>query len=112
MFSPQSLSRNLQEKISAITKNWLTHLKTKLKKNLGVNMKNQRLIKTIIKNVLFASGLILSAFLLSACGSSQRTLAVGDTAPDFRLTAADNSVISLNDFTGKPVLLYFHMAMG
>ena len=78
----------------------------------GVNMKNQWFTEKILKNVMFVSGLILSAFLLSACGSSQGSLAIGEPAPDFRLTTGDNSVISLKDFTGEPILLYFHMAMG
>ena len=34
-------------------------------------------------------------------------LKVGDTAPDFRLKADDGSEISLSDFHGKRVLLFF-----
>jgi thioredoxin-dependent peroxiredoxin len=34
-------------------------------------------------------------------------LKVGDKAPDFRLKADDGNEVSLSDFRGKPVLLYF-----
>ena len=32
----------------------------------------------------------------------------GDKAPDFKLTADDDSVVSLKDFKGKTVVLYFY----
>ena len=34
-------------------------------------------------------------------------LKVGDKAPDFRLKADDGNEVSLSDFRGKRVLLYF-----
>jgi len=34
-------------------------------------------------------------------------LKVGDTAPDFRLQAADGNQVTLSDLRGKPVVLYF-----
>ncbi|MEL7216097.1 MAG: thioredoxin-dependent thiol peroxidase [Pseudomonadota bacterium] len=36
------------------------------------------------------------------------TLAAGDTAPDFSLPANGGETISLADFKGKPVVLYFY----
>lgn len=33
---------------------------------------------------------------------------VGDTAPDFTLTSQNGSQVSLKDFRGKPVVLYFY----
>jgi peroxiredoxin Q/BCP len=33
---------------------------------------------------------------------------VGDTAPDFTLTSQNNSSVSLRDFQGKAVVLYFY----
>lgn len=33
---------------------------------------------------------------------------VGDRAPDFRLTAADGEPVSLSDFRGKRVILFFY----
>ena len=35
-------------------------------------------------------------------------LEVGDTAPDFTLTADDGSEVSLSDFRGRKVVLYFY----
>ena len=40
---------------------------------------------------------------------SQR-LAVGDPAPDFTLTAADGSDVSLSDYAGRKVVVYFYPA--
>ncbi len=37
-------------------------------------------------------------------------LAPGDKAPDFTLTAADGSTVSLADFRGRHVVLYFYPA--
>ncbi|UKJ06879.1 redoxin domain-containing protein [Solitalea lacus] len=34
-------------------------------------------------------------------------LKVGDQAPDFKLFSSDNTVVSLNDFKGKKVILHF-----
>jgi thioredoxin-dependent peroxiredoxin len=39
--------------------------------------------------------------------SKKRMLKVGDKAPDFRLQAADGKQVTLSDFRGKPVVLYF-----
>lgn len=35
-------------------------------------------------------------------------LETGDTAPDFALSAADGSTVSLNDYRGKKVIVYFY----
>lgn len=35
---------------------------------------------------------------------------VGDTAPDFTLTSQNGSQVSLKDFRGRPVVLYFYPA--
>ncbi len=37
-------------------------------------------------------------------------LAVGQTAPDFTLTAADGSTVSLSDYRGRRVVVYFYPA--
>jgi peroxiredoxin Q/BCP len=37
-------------------------------------------------------------------------LNVGDTAPDFSLTAADGSTVSLSDLRGRHVVVYFYPA--
>jgi thioredoxin-dependent peroxiredoxin len=36
------------------------------------------------------------------------TLNVGDTAPDFTIPDQDGNPVSLSDFRGKPVVLYFY----
>lgn len=63
--------------------------------------------KGIFLTMIFV--LILSLF---ACKGSGNILSVGDQAPNFELPTTDGSIISLSDFYGQPVLLYFHMAMG
>lgn len=39
-------------------------------------------------------------------------LAVGDVAPDFSLPAVGGQTLSLSDFTGRNILLYFSMGHG
>jgi peroxiredoxin Q/BCP len=45
-------------------------------------------------------------------GGASAPVAVGDRAPAFTLPAADGSDVSLADFGGRPVLLYFSMGPG
>ena len=40
-------------------------------------------------------------------GRSKKMLKAGDKAPDFRLQADDKREITLAEFLGKPVVLYF-----
>jgi hypothetical protein len=56
--------------------------------------------------------IVVIAILVMACETSPDVLTIGDKAPEFTLTAADNRIISLSDYYGSPVLLYFHMAVG
>ena len=49
--------------------------------------------------------------VVSACGGDG-TLAVGDEAPSFSLTAADGESVTLDGYRDEAVLLYFHMADG
>ncbi|HSO26806.1 MAG TPA: redoxin domain-containing protein [Anaerolineales bacterium] len=59
--------------------------------------------------------LLFALLGLAGCASSDETanLAVGDPAPEFRLPSAAGQEVALADFVGeRPVLLYFHMAMG
>jgi len=51
------------------------------------------------------------ALALGACGP-KGPLAVGDEAPPFELATVAGDRVALEDFRGKPVLLYFHMAVG
>jgi len=53
--------------------------------------------------------------LLAACGNSNQTnqaIEVGANALNFTLPNAAGGEVSLFDYSGQPVLLYFHMAVG
>jgi cytochrome oxidase Cu insertion factor (SCO1/SenC/PrrC family) len=60
------------------------------------------------------------AILAAACTRDAATpsrqqespIAVGDTAPAFTLESASGGPVSLSDYAGKPVLLYFSMGPG
>ncbi len=66
-----------------------------------------------IKRVFLIVSMVLVAILITACGTPESGLEVGDRAPDFSLQAADGDTVSLSDYRGeRPVLLYFHMALG
>lgn len=60
------------------------------------------------------------AVLAAACTSNAATssqqqeepAAVGDTAPAFTLESASGGPVSLSDYVGRPVLLYFSMGPG
>jgi len=59
---------------------------------------------------IFVFVVVLSA-LLSACGGSNEASAKS-SAPDFELPNALGSNVSLKDYEGRNVLLFFHMAVG
>jgi cytochrome oxidase Cu insertion factor (SCO1/SenC/PrrC family) len=67
-----------------------------------------------MKKIILVSILLLVT-VLSAC-STQATeempALVGTTAPDFTLDDALGGQTSLSDYQGRPVLLFFHMAVG
>lgn len=65
-----------------------------------------------MKRSLFVLSLL--AFLLAACGGSpteQVSIPVSK-APDFTLPNALGGEVSLSNFAGQPVFLFFHMAVG
>ena len=66
------------------------------------------------KRLIVFSLLLMLVVLLAACGGNASTgeIAVGNPAPDFTLTASDGAQVSLSDYKGQPVLLFFHMAGG
>lgn len=69
-----------------------------------------RKLNRLLYFVLFA----LLVLLLAGCGGEGETneIEIGATAPGFSLANAAGGEVSLADYAGKPVLLYFHMAVG
>jgi peroxiredoxin Q/BCP len=53
-------------------------------------------------------GFFAIAFAAMAANETQTQLAAGKPAPDFSLTTGDGSQISLKDYRGKWVVLYFY----
>jgi len=53
----------------------------------------------------------LLVILLSACGGQSQKVDT-TSAPDFNLPNALGGNVSLKDYSGKNVLLFFHMAVG
>lgn len=66
------------------------------------------------KNKIGLILLALLAFLLAACSTqpSADNPALETSAPDFTLEDALGGEVSLSDYQGTPVLLFFHMAVG
>jgi cytochrome oxidase Cu insertion factor (SCO1/SenC/PrrC family) len=73
-------------------------------------MRSRGWIATAIGFAIFAAACTRDA----ATPSRQREgpIAVGDTAPAFTLQSASGGPVSLSDYAGKPVLLYFSMGPG
>ena len=83
------------------------------KKIIGVQPENSG---DIGMRKMFVFVLAAGLLALTACGTaSDETPApeiVGLQAPDFTLDNALGGQTSLADYSGEPVLLYFHMAVG
>jgi peroxiredoxin Q/BCP len=60
-----------------------------------------------MKNIILSAVLGLGTLALMAAGSQQQP-EVGKAAPDFSLTTGDGSQVSLKDYRGKWVVLYFY----
>ena len=68
-------------------------------------MRMRSLLAAIVGMALLGAG-------LAACGDDDAAFAVGSHAPDFALPDSEGGSVALSDFSGGPVLLYFHMADG
>jgi len=55
---------------------------------------------------------MLAGALLGACAPAADGLAVGEGAPAFELPSTAGDHVALADYKGRPVLLFFHMAVG
>ena len=60
-----------------------------------------------MRNMILSAFIGLGTFALMAAESQQQP-EVGKPAPDFSLTTSDGSQVSLKDFKGKWVVLYFY----
>jgi cytochrome oxidase Cu insertion factor (SCO1/SenC/PrrC family) len=63
-----------------------------------------------MKKLLFLVGLLVA--LLSASCGGQSQAEETSPAPDFTLPNALGGDVSLKDYNGRNVLLFFHMAVG
>src|SRR6476469_7836093 len=61
-----------------------------------------------MKNTILSAILGLATFTCMAATESQTQPEVGKPAPDFSLTTGDGSQVSLKDYHGKWVVLYFY----
>lgn len=65
-------------------------------------------------------GVLMASVVLGGCqqegpsgdGGGGRPVSVGVAAPGFALASADGGDVSLTDYRGEPVLLYFSMGPG
>src|ERR1700755_3714503 len=61
-----------------------------------------------IKNTILSPIIALATFTCMAATESQTQPEVGKPAPDFSLTTGDGSQVSLKDYRGQWVVLYFY----
>src|SRR2546429_7452885 len=61
-----------------------------------------------IKNTILSAIISLATFPCMAATESQTQPQVGKPAPDFSLSTGDGSQLSLKDYRGKWVVLYFY----
>jgi peroxiredoxin Q/BCP len=61
-----------------------------------------------MKNMILSAIIALGTFTLMAAAESSKQPAAGTPAPDFSLTTGDGSQVSLKDYRGRWVVLYFY----
>src|SRR5437764_9715901 len=61
-----------------------------------------------MKNMILSAIITLGTFTLMAAAESSKQPAAGTPAPDFSLTTGDGSQVSLKDYRGKWIVLYFY----
>ena len=69
-----------------------------------------------MKKYFYVTLFVMVALILTGCGSasqpSPESALIGSAAPEFSLDNALGGKTALSDYEGKPVLLFFHMAVG
>lgn len=65
-------------------------------------------VKGAVSLFLLVLGLLVAGFQVSRAADEQPLPAVGTTAPNFTLNSQENTAVSLHDFRGKWVVLYFY----
>jgi peroxiredoxin Q/BCP len=61
-----------------------------------------------MKNIILSAVICLGTFASMATAETQQQPQIGKPAPDFSLTTGDSSQVSLKDYRGKWVVLYFY----
>src|SRR5262244_1307189 len=61
-----------------------------------------------MRKTILSAIIVLATFTCMAATEPQTQPEVGKPAPDFSLTTADGSQVSLKDYRGKWVVLYFY----
>jgi len=61
-----------------------------------------------MKNMILPIAIALGTFTLMAAAETSKQPAAGTQAPEFSLTTGDGSQVSLKDYRGKWVVLYFY----
>ncbi|MCA9886289.1 MAG: redoxin domain-containing protein [Anaerolineae bacterium] len=69
-------------------------------------------MKHIVLSLLTLPFLLFLAACTGNEAETSQTIEVGAKAPDFTLANAAGGDVSLSEYAGRPVLLYFHMAVG
>ena len=64
------------------------------------------------RGFVLAVAALVAGILLGACAPAEDGLSVDDRAPAFELPATSGDTVALSDYKGRPVLLFFHMAVG
>src|SRR5437016_11865241 len=61
-----------------------------------------------MKNMILSALIALGTFILMTAAETSKQPDAGTSAPDFSLTTGDGSQVSLKDYRGKWVVLYFY----
>ena len=75
----------------------------------GMNSRSARIVRSMKRTRFFAASLWLSAAALSSVALRAAEMpAAGSKAPDFTLQSQEGKTVSLKDFKGQWVVLYFY----